>query len=248
MYFKGLNMEDWNDITKNISDALGIVAKHAEEFRSKVNDAFSSFAKSEEFQRLVELFKNIPDDVQKTVFFQKCQSLQKNNLTYEEIKWIFDELEISTMEEAKTDILKYIDSGNVLHNYIKNVMENSCYGNREKLIIILTHFERLTYSTLRREKKQNEGAKAMLKSELIKNNHGMDNVNLYKTVLLAITNVVFANTDNFTIVDRRLPFRNNILHKGIIDYSDEEVDIAYKTLLIFVAHIIQMNGSLSPDS
>lgn len=241
-------MEDWNDITKNISNALEIVAKHAEEFRSKVNNAFSSFAKSEEFQRLVELIKNIPDDVQKTVFFQKCQSLQKNNLTYEEIEWIFDELEISTMEEAKSDILKYIDSGNVLHNYIKNVMENSCYGNREKLIIILTHFERLTYSTLRREKKQNEGAKAMLKSELIKNNHGMDNVNLYKTVLLAITNVVFANTDNFTSVDKRLPFRNNILHRGTIDYSDEEIDIAYKTLLIFVSHLIRMNESLSPES
>ena len=76
----------------------------------------------------------------------------------------------------------------------------------------------------------------------------MDNKNLYKTVLLAITNVVFANTDSFTSVDKRLPFRNNILHRGIVDYSDKEVDIAYKTLLIFVAHIIQMNESLSPKS
>lgn len=84
----------------------------------------------------------------------------------------------------------------------------------------------------------------MLKSELIKNNHGMDMENLYKTVLLAITNVVFANTDNFASVDKRVPFRNNILHRGIIDYTDEEVAIAYKTLLIFAAYIIQMNESL----
>ncbi len=173
--------------------------------------------------------------------------LKEKNLTYEEIEWLFDELEISTMEEARCDILKYIDSNNVLHNYIKNVMGNNSYGNREKLIIILSHFERLIYSTLRRDKKRNEGTKDMLRIELIKNNHGMDNENLYKTVLLAITNVVFANTDNFTSIDKRLPFRNNILHRGIIDYADEEVDIAYKTLLIFVAHIIQMNESLSPE-
>lgn len=99
----------------------------------------------------------------------------------------------------------------MLHNYIKGIVGNSGYGKREKLIIILTHFERLIYSTLKREKKQNEGAKDMLKSELIKNNHGMDTENLYKTVLLAITNVVFANTDNFASVDKRVPFRNNIL-------------------------------------
>lgn len=241
-------MEDWNDISKNLSEALGVFTKRTEQIRNEVTDALNNFAKSEEFQRLVEIFSNIPDDVQKTVLFQKCQSLKKKDLLYEEIEWLFDELEISTLEEARSDILKYIDSGNILHNYIKNVMENSCYGNREKLIIILSHFERLTYSTLRREKKRNEGAKDMLKSELVKNNHGMDKESFYKTVLLAITNVVFANTDSFTSVDKRLPFRNNILHRGIVDYSDEEVDIAYKTLLIFVAHIIQMNESLSPES
>ncbi len=241
-------MEDWNNVSKNLSEALDIFAKRIEQIKNEVADALNNFARTEEFQKLVELFNNIPDDVQKTEFFQKCQSLKKKDLTYEEIEWLFDELEISTMEEARCDILKYIDSNNALHSYIKNVMENSIYGNREKLIIILSHFERLIYSTLRREKKRKEGANDMFRSELIKNNHGMDIENLYKTVLLAITNVVFANTDNFTIIDKRLPFRNNILHRGIIDYSDEEVDIAYKTLLIFVAYIIQMNESLSSES
>ena len=241
-------MENWNDGSKKLSETMGVIAKRAGEIGSEITNVMNNFVKSEEFRRFEEIISNIPDDVQNTVFFQKCQSLKKKDLTYEEIEWLFDELEISTLEEARSDILKYIDNGNTLHNYIKNIMENSNYENREKLVIILSHFERLTYSTLRHKKKRNEGAKDMLKSELIKNNHGMDNKNLYKTVLLAITNVVFANTDNFTSVDKRLPFRNNILHRGIVDYSDEEVDIAYKTLLIFVAHIIQMNESLSPES
>lgn len=237
-------MENWNDISKNLSEAMGIIAKSAEGFRNQITDALNNFAKTEEFQRLVELFNNIPDDVQKTVFFQKCQRLSKNNLTYEEVEWLFDELEIANMEEANVVIQKYIDKDNVIHSYIIDIMENNYLKNREKLIIILCHFERLIYSTLRREKKRKEGAKAMLNSELITNNHGMDSENLYRTVLLAITNVVFANTDNFTNIDRRLPFRNNILHRGLVDYSDVEVDAAYETLLIFVAHIMEMKESL----
>lgn len=46
-------------------------------------------------------------------------------------------------------------------------------------------------------------------------------------------------------INNELPARNSILHRELVDYSDEEVGIAYKTLLIFVAHIIQMNESLS---
>lgn len=241
-------MEDWNEITKNLSEVLGDFANHAGEITSRITDALNNFAKSEEFQRLVELFSNIPDDVQKTVFFQNCQKLKKNNLTYEEVVWLFDEFEISSIEEARTDIQTYIDKDNAIHKYINSIIENNCFGNREKLIIVLCHFERLIYSTLRREKKHKERARDMFNSELIKNNHGMDTENLYKTVLLAITNVVFANTDNFTNIDKRLPFRNNILHRGLIDYSDEEVNIAYETLLIFVAHIIQMHESLSTEN
>lgn len=241
-------MENWNDISKNLSESMGAFAKRAREITNRITDALNNFAKSEEFQRLLEMFSNIPDDVQETLFFKNCQSLAKNNLTYEEVEWLFDELDISNVEEAKSDIQKYIDKDNVIHNYVESIIENNCLGNREKLVIILCHFERLIYSTLRREKKHKESAKDMFKSELIKNNHGMNNENLYKTVLLAITNVVFANTDNFTNIDKRLPFRNNILHRGLVDYSDEEVDFAYKTLLIFVAHIIQMNESISTES
>lgn len=240
-------MENWNDISKNLSEAMGIIAKSAEGFRNQITGALNNFAKTEEFQRLVELFNNIPDDVQKTAFFQKCQRLSKNNLTYEEVEWLFDELEIASMEEANVVIQKYVDKDNVIHSYIIDIMENNFLKNREKLIIILCHFERLIYSTLRREKKRKEGAKAMLNSELIANNHGMDSENLYRTVLLAITNVVLANTDNFANIDRRLPFRNNILHRGLVDYSDAEVDAAYETLLIFVAHIMEMKESLSEE-
>ena len=109
-------------------------------------------------------------------------------------------------------------------------------------------FRKVNIFNITAGKKHKESAKTMFKYELIKNNHGMDEESIYKTVLLAITNVVFANTDDFTNIDKRLPFRNNILHRGIVDYSDEEVHIAYETSLIFVAHIIEMSGRLSTDN
>lgn len=240
-------MENWNDISDNLSEAMGIIVKRTEEIRSRVTDALNSFAKTEEFQRLVELFNSIPDDVQKTAFFQKCQRLSKNDLMYEEVEWLFDDFDIANMEEANTVIQKHADRGNVIHSYIIDIMENSYVKNREKLVIVLSHFERLIYAALGRQKERSEGAKKMFKRELIKNNHGMDSENLYRTILLAITNVVFADTDKFNNIDKRLPFRNNILHRGIVDYSDTEVNTAYETLLIFVAHIMQMSEFLATE-
>lgn len=241
-------MENWNDVSKQLSKTMSVIAKCAGEIGSEITNMMNNFVKSEEFRKFEEIISNIPDDVQKTNFFQECQKMGKVDLTYEEVKLLFDEFEICNMEEAKEVIYKYIDGNNVIHNYIKSIVENNCLENREKLVIILCHFERLLYSTLRREKRRRETAGAMLKSELITSNHGMESENIYKTVLLAIRNVVFANTDEFTRIDKRLPFRNNILHRGIIDYSDEEVNIAYETLLIFVAHVIDMNECLFSES
>ena len=66
-------MEDWNDNINNLSEVLGSYAKYAREIKSKVIDELNNFAKSEEFQRLVELFSSIPDDVQKTVFLRNAK-------------------------------------------------------------------------------------------------------------------------------------------------------------------------------
>lgn len=241
-------MENWNDGSKKLSETMGVIAKRAGEIGSEITNVMNNFVKSEEFRRFEEIISNIPDDVQKTEFFQNCKKMRKVNLTYEEVKLLFDEFEIFNIEKAKEVIYRYIDGNSVIHNYIKSIMENNCLENREKLVIILCHFERLLYSTLRREKKRREKVGTMLKSELITSNHGMESENIYKTVLFAIKNVVFANTDEFTKIDKRLPFRNNILHRGIIDYSDEDVNIAYETLLIFIAHVIDMNESLFSES
>ena len=47
--------------------------------------------------------------------------------------------------------------------------------------------------------------------------------NIGRCYILAITNIVFARTDAFNDeIDKRIPFRNHILHNGIYQYSDSE--------------------------
>ena len=37
-----------------------------------------------------------------------------------------------------------------------------------------------------------------------------------------------------------MPFRNNILHNGITDYSEEDIDVAYELLVDLIEILIQV--------
>ena len=64
----------------------------------------------------------------------------------------------------------------------------------------------------------------------------------YKKVLIAgIVFTVFSNTDSYANpIDKRIPFRNNILHRGMMDYSDEEAKSVYELLVYFIAELAIM--------
>ena len=42
--------------------------------------------------------------------------------------------------------------------------------------------------------------------------------------------------------DRRLPHRNNILHRGTLQYSDEEIELAYYTLVAYILFIYEFSN------
>ena len=63
--------------------------------------------------------------------------------------------------------------------------------------------------------------------------------NIGRCYILAITNIVFARTDAFNDeIDKRIPFRNHILHNGIYQYSDSEISQMYFVLLSFIKNIL----------
>lgn len=66
-----------------------------------------------------------------------------------------------------------------------------------------------------------------------------------KIYVLAVTYIVFANTDSYTDeIDKRIPFRNNILHNGIVMYSDEDIDVAYELLVDLIEILICVKEQL----
>ena len=57
--------------------------------------------------------------------------------------------------------------------------------------------------------------------------------------------IIFANTDAYTDeIDKRIPFRNNILHNGIVMYSDEDIDVAYELLLGLIEILITQTSHI----
>lgn len=63
--------------------------------------------------------------------------------------------------------------------------------------------------------------------------------------VLGVMYVVFANTDSYTEdIDKRLPFRNNILHNGIVLYTDKDIDMVYSILIDFLSMLVQVKPKL----
>jgi hypothetical protein len=99
--------------------------------------------------------------------------------------------------------------------------------------------EPLIYETLEVAK----GVQSKLKNDVekvsVKENEGVSTESLGRIFVLAVTYIVFANTDSFSEeIDKRIPFRNNILHNGTIMYNDEDIDVAYKLLVDFIEMLI----------
>lgn len=62
---------------------------------------------------------------------------------------------------------------------------------------------------------------------------------------MGITYVVFANTDAYTKeIDKRIPFRNNILHNGIVEYGTDDIHSAYELLVEFISMLVFIKKQL----
>ena len=108
---------------------------------------------------------------------------------------------------------------------------------KEKLVVLLAHFEALVYQTMTYDRKPNDKIKIIV-SESTKSAHEMEIESYKKLIIGGIVFIVFSNTDKYNgEIDKRIPFRNNILHRGMINYTDNESKIAYETLVYFIAEL-----------
>lgn len=231
-----MKSEEYKNITENLSNFL----LKASESLAEVVEGIDKMASSEAVKEFMEFLLNIPDDIKKTQFFSNVEQLQKINLCYEDVIWLIEDFGMTYTEEEWKKHLGN-DNNSKLHAYIANVILSNTIGKREKITILLAHIEPLIYDTLNISKVENSTLKQDIRKVTIKENKGMSAEGLGKIYVLAVMHVVFANTDSFTEeIDRRIPFRNHILHNGIVMYSDEEIKTVYELLLELIGILMHV--------
>ena len=186
---------------------------------------------------LVEkIIKDSPKNLKETYIFQKIKEHNDfKNVKLEEINWLLKLCSTNrTINELKQSISTQTKkSKKELFNYIDYIVNSKRIRITEKIVILLSHFEPLLYLVFNTVKQKGMKIKIIASNKLVEiNEPSTENIGLLLSI--AITKIVFANTDTFTYIDKRLPFRNNILHNGILDYNLKHIKILYKILLSFV--------------
>lgn len=203
---------------------------------SRSNEFTNNIIVRENLIKALSILKDaIPKDIRETGIYHETEKIKNKDITYNEVINYIRHFKCQTEEEA----LEFINSYNIessVDNYIKEIITNRRINKRDKAILILSHIERLVYETTNAEKEQ--GIKDNIKED-VEQNTKPSVKNYGKVIVLGITKIVFANTDSFkNPIDRRVPFRNDILHNGIVDYNDEEIEYLYELLLIFVSQLL----------
>ncbi len=231
-----MNDDNYTEMIEKIADLGKDVSETITEFMQSMNVNLNDNI----LQKLWEFVESIPDDIKDTQFCHDIQELANTNMRYENVKWLIDEFGIENYKDALIGFLASIDESNKLHVYLKGIVLNTTLSKREKIIIILAHIEPLIYDTLNYTKKSRTYIKKTVAELSLRQSNKLSTENLMKLFVLGITYIIFANTDAYTIeIDRRLPFRNHILHNGILSYANCEIEVVYDVLVDCLSMLVQ---------
>ena len=195
--------------------------------------------RTDTFKNLVDFFSNLPDDIQDTELFHNIKRLKKAEITCVEIEYI---QEIFGYKSYDMNIRTLYNKENKskVDQYVLSIIESNTMLPREKIVVLLAHFEELVFQATTYERKTKDKVKEVI-SKNVCDVHEMEMKNYRKILLAGIVFVVFSNTDNYkNEIDMRIPFRNNILHRGTMSYSDNDIKKAYETLVYFIAELTTM--------
>lgn len=224
---------------ENMEMALREFAEKIEEITAPINECIEENLSSGGYDALLDLINSLPDDIQKTEVFSHIENLKKAEISYDEIEWIQNIIGYMTYDES-VQVLHDKKKKSQLDQYVLSIIESKTVSRREKIIVLLAHFEMLVYQTKPYERKAWDSLKNKVTDE-VKIAHDMILDNYSKLLVAGIVFIVYSNTDNYkNDIDKRIPFRNNILHRGVIDYSDEEISEAYEILVYFISELTLM--------
>lgn len=225
-------MEEYGEQLLLLSESIG-------EMVQRMNKAMNEFISSDSFKQLKEIILNIPEDIQDTVLFRDILSLEKKEITYDDAINLQNEFGCRSFMES-VNLIKEKDQKSELDEYMVSVIDMKEVSEKNKLILLLVHFEALIFQTMGYERQAYDKVKDNV-SRSVKREHDMETKSIAGLFPAGIVYIVFTNTDSYqSDIDKRLPFRNYILHRGIIDYSDVEAKEAYEILVSFIAMLVRV--------
>lgn len=199
-------------MNKEDKEKLLTISENIENMMLKVNEETSKFLASDTFKALVDLINSIPNDLQETSLYRNIASFSIKEIQYDDMLWMEDILgyrENDTIIDAICNKKERTE----LDNYICSIILGTELKKREKLIVLLAHFESLVYQTIMHSREPKDRIKMVMK-ETAEDAHDWDLKNYKKILIAGLVYIVFSNTDKYKgIVDKRIPFRNHICTK-----------------------------------
>lgn len=165
----------------------------------------------------------------------------------EDIQWIIKDYD--TLDEVLLEFeedIAFLDSK--LGEYIKSIVCSATIGKREKVVLLLSHMEPLIKMCLGDNLESGNGIKNKVNDAVMPRLDKVTEGNIGRIYILAITKVIFAKTDAFKDdIDKRIPFRNNILHNGICEYGSDDIEEMYFILVVFIEMILLSGWAIKEE-
>ena len=218
-----------------------------QEMTRQISSSLARIVSSDNFKALIDYFHSLPESIKGTSLYNEAMGLETRvDIQLEDVLWIPHRFDLDSLPIAVDNIDSLAADENYdihsVEGYIVSIVVDNSIHTREKLVILLAHTEALIYSAMGKARQNWERIRDTSKKYAeSKDKYNMDSMEA--AYILAITFVIFSSTDNYSRpIDHRLPFRNNILHRGIVDYSDDDVNAAYEYLVECIAILLLISS------
>lgn len=136
-------------------------------------------------------------DIKEKELYSKVQSINpKQDIVLEDIEWLYEDYEkLSDVFDGLDSDFSFLDSE--LANYLKKIIYSRNIAKREKIVILISHIEKLIEECLD-ESFGKSGIKQEVKNAINSKLDKVTGANIGRCYILAITNIVFARTDAIT--------------------------------------------------
>ncbi|MBO6240536.1 MAG: hypothetical protein J6O61_06855 [Butyrivibrio sp.] len=220
--------------SEEVKNQLLEMARAVDSMTEVYTNSMMKFIESDGFKNLIEVFKNLPKDAHDTELFQRTKELEKKEISYEDVCWLREVVG----SQPVVDNCKTKEYQSTTAEYVSKIINSKEIGKREKIVVLLSNAESLIYEKMNHTRVPYDSVKKVAGNH-VDEKHEMNKESFDTIIVTAICFVVFSNTDNYSFIDKRIPFRNNILHKGTVTYSDEEISEAYDILEDYMLFLIR---------